>query len=257
MSNNLDSHALRAAKKAWTEEVRSARAKAATLAGQIATASDDWTSAGMAWGYINHKRVAQMAQVASLSGSGATLLEYCSLHRITDQDGIILKPKDLELSDNYFRNSVYDWFDYGDDQRLHALYSEMVDQIGRGSRVLHLEQDSWTKARVRDLVRPGLLLFLNKGVYFSSVHKTKENDHRRCTTFKNKVRIEFFVDTIDMFGTTSMSVSYHGHQTCASLLLVKSLSANEKGELVISCTPLALGVGFQAVETSKSIQNGE
>lgn len=245
MSSNLDARALRHAKYAWTEQVRNTRAIAATLEGQTNAVSDEWTSVGIAWGYLNHKRVAQMSRLTELSSAGARLFRYCRDKGIVDDDAIIIKPNGIKLSDTYIRNSVYDWFDFGDDQRLHALYSEMVDQIGRASNLVHLESAAWTKARIRSLVEPGKIIFFNKGIYFKSVTETQANDHRRCQTFKNKVHVEFFVDTIDMFGTTSMSVSYQGHQTCAAMLLVKSLSENEEGQLILSCTPIALGTGFK------------
>jgi len=245
MSSNLDARGLRNAKRAWTEQVRNARAAAATLEGQTDAASDEWSSTGITWGYINHKRVAQMSRLTELSNKGIRLFRYCRDNGMVDDDAIIIKPDGLVLSSTYIGNSVYDWFEFGDDQRLHALYSEMVDQIGRASNIVHLESDAWTKARVRSLVESGTIIFFNKGLYFKSIRKTQANDHRRCLTFKNKVHVEFFVDTIDMFGTTSMSVSYQGHQTCAAMLLVKSLSENEEGQLILSCTPIALGTGFK------------
>lgn len=247
MSSNLDARALHHAKRKWTEQVRRARELAATLEGQTSADSYGWSSAGIAWGYINHRRVTQMARLAELSSTGTRLLEYCRDKGIVDEDAIIIKPSGIELKGTYINNGVYDWFPFGDDQRLHALYSQMVDQIARSSNVVHLEAKAWTKARIRSLVEPGNIIYFNKGVYFKSVNETQENDHRRCQTFKNKVHVEFFVDSIGMFGATSMSVSFQGHQICAAMLLVKSLTENEEGTLMLSCTPIALGTGFKDV----------
>ena len=247
MSNNLDARALRHAKNEWTKQVRNSRTLAATLEGQTKTAENEWLSSGVSWGYINHKRVAEMSHLIELSSKGQRFLEYCRNKNMVDEYAIIIKPSNVSTSSSFIRNSIYDWFDFGDDQRLHALYSEMVDQIGRDTNVIHLEPSVWTKTRIRNLVSPGRIVFLNKGIYFKSINETKESDHRRCQTFKNKVHIEFYVDTIDMFGSTSMTVSFHGHQSCAALLLVKSLSENEDGDLLMNCTPLALGVGFDPI----------
>lgn len=63
------------------------------------------------------------------------------------------------------------------------------------------------------------------------------------TTVKS-VMIEFYVDTRDMFGTTSMTESFSGRQTCAALLHVKSVNEAD-GKLVLACTPIAMGVSFQ------------
>ena len=258
MSNNLSASNLRHAKQEWTKQVKDSRRVAATLAGQTSINSDEWLSSGIAWGYINHKRVAQMSCPAELSSVGAELLIACRQYGIVDEHAIIIKPSNLATSDTYIRNSVYDWFEYGNDQRLHKLYSEMVDQIGRSNSILHLESNGWTKARLRSLIKSGTIIFLNKGIYFKSVNETQTNDHRRCITFKNKVQIEFFVDTIDMFGTTSMTVSYQGHQTCAAMLIVKSASENEEGKLILSCTPIALGTGFKDVnEITTSLRGNQ
>ncbi|MCE8032180.1 HNH endonuclease [Billgrantia tianxiuensis] len=245
MSNNLDARALRHAKSEWTKQVRNSRTLAATLEGQTKNTKNGWLSVGVSWGYINHKRVAEMSDIGAISNKGQRLLKYCLDKEMVDENAIIIKPLNSSMSNSFIRNSVYNWFDFGDDQRLHALYSEMVDQISRNTNVIHLEPSTWTKARVRSLVRPGGLIFFNKGVYFKSIDETQENDHRRCQTFKNKVHVEFYVDTIDMFGATSKTVSFQGHQTCAALLLVKSLGERDDGGLVLSCTPLALGVGFR------------
>lgn len=245
MSNNLDARALRHAKNAWTEQVRNSRTLAATLEGQTNAAQNEQLSTGISWGYINHKRVAEMSRLEGLSSKGSRLLNYCRDKKMVDEDAIIIKPSSTQSHDTFIRNSVYNWFDFGDDQRLHALYSEMVDQIGRSTNVVHLESSAWTKARVKSLVNSGNIIYFNKGIFFRSTDETKENDHRRCQTFKNKVHIEFYVDTIDMFSSTSMTVSFQGHQTCAALLLVKSFSENEDGDLLLNCTPLALGTGFR------------
>lgn len=109
---------------------------------------------------------------------------------------------------------------------------------------MHLERDWWTKARVRDLLEPGSLIFLQAGFYFRAESETSENQHRRAHTSRSKVAIEFFVDTKDMFGATSMTVSFQGHQSCGALLLVKSIGESEAGELLLSCTPIGLGVAF-------------
>jgi hypothetical protein len=102
----------------------------------------------------------------------------------------------------------------------------------------------WTKSAIREIAKPGMLLFLNKALYFKGVSTTKTNEHRRCRTFKRNIEIEFFIDTQDMFGVTSISVSFSGHKSCASLVQLKSIEDMSDGKLVLHCTPIALGVGF-------------
>jgi hypothetical protein len=247
LSHNLDADALRRNKHNWTSAVQEKRVAVATLSGQN-TRIDEGTSLtlGVTWGYINHKRVAQMARPDLLSKEDRDYFEYCRAAGIIDSKGILIKPKNAHRSDSYIRNSVYDWYEFGDNLRLHMVYAAFVDQISQSVQPVHLEPASWTKACIRDLVRPGYFIFVERPFYFKMSHESMGNQHRRCQTFKRKIRIEFFVDTQDMFGTTSMTVSFSGHKTCASLLHVKSLEEAASGWLTLHCSPIALGVGFRS-----------
>jgi hypothetical protein len=111
-------------------------------------------------------------------------------------------------------------------------------------RPVHLERNAWTKSTIRELLRPGQFLFVEKAFYYRTIRETNDNQHRRCRTFARKIDVEFFVDTRDMFGTTSMTVSFAGHQTSAALLQLKSLEDTAHGWLRLHCTSFALGVGF-------------
>lgn len=199
---------------------------------------------GITWGYINHSRVVRMVDVGALGPAEREILDLCMSRGIVDQFGIPIAPASFAPAETYLGNTVYEGYPHGDDQRLHRLYVALVDHLSRAMEPVHLEREWWTKARVRDLLRPGSLFFTQAGFYFSPVSKTAENEHRRVHTTRRSVAIEFFVDTRDMFGTTSMTVSFYGHQSCGALLLVKSLDEEEGRKLQVSCTPIGLGVGF-------------
>lgn len=250
LSKNLDARALRDAKLRWLSEVKNRRAEVATVSGQKVRFADEWLSTGVAWGYINHKRVAQLVDASVLSGKDESLFRACVSRGLVDERGIIVTPAGVKQSTSYISSSIYDSFEFGDDQRVHALYTAMVDHIGRTQGVVHLERESWTKARLRALVRPGMLVFLERAFYFKREAVTRSNEHRRCVYFKNGIRMEFFVDTVDMFGTTSMTVSFVGHQNAAALVQIKSITSAEDGELILHCTPIALGVGFQSLSVT-------
>jgi len=245
LSQNLDSNALHRAKDKWTSAVRKKRAEVASVSGQrILRGADSDSSVGVAWGYINHKRVAQLAIPKQLNDVDHDLYRACYKRGLIDRQGIPVRPKNVEVSESYINNSIYGWYEFGDDMRLHRLYSAFVDQISQRSQPVHLVPENWTKANIRDLVQPGALVFVEKAFYFKTCSETRENQHRRCRTFKRKIRIEFFIDTRDMYGTTSMTVSFSGHKTCAALIQVKSFEEAANGWLLIHCTPIALGVGF-------------
>jgi len=85
-------------------------------------------------------------------------------------------------------------------------------------------------------------IFIQGAFNFRSVSETPTNDHRRVHLAQRGISIEFFIDSRDMFGTTSMTVSFSGRQTCSAFLQVKSL--DEAAGLMLRCTPIALGVAF-------------
>lgn len=244
LSKNLDAAALIDAKKKWVDSVYKKRELKASVSGQEQLYPDPISTP--TWGYINHKRVIQMADPNLLMDKKLQLFADCKKRNLVDESGFIITPKPASPpSNSYTGNSIYDLFAFGDDHRLHALYSAFVDQISARNKPWHLEPKIWSPTQIRSLIKPGTLLFAERGFYFKGITRTKTNEHRKAFTFKGKIAIEFFVDTKDMFGTTSMTVSFSGHQSCAALILVKSIAdSDSKGRLILHCTPLALGVGF-------------
>lgn len=245
MSQNLNEDALRDAKARWNITVQEKRDSTATVSGQLSIAEDSLLAPmGITWGYINHNRVGQLAKPAALGSEDLQYFNYCKERGLVDPKGVLIKPQGVQNSSSYIRNSVYDWYEHGDDLRLHKLYSAFVDQISSSVQPIHLEPEGWTKARIRGLVRPGGFIFLDRAFYFKGISETTENEHRHVRTFKRKVVLDFYVDTIDMFGTTSMTISFSGHKTCAALVQLKSINDTEDGGLILHCTPIALGVAF-------------
>lgn len=245
MSQNLNKDALMDAKQKWKKTVLERRDLASTISGQLTMAGDSpLAPMGITWGYINHNRVAQLARLEALDAEDQQYFEYCKTRSIIDRKGVLIKPQGMQKSTSYIRNSIYDWYEHGDDLRLHKFYSALVDQISRSVQPIHLEPEVWTKARIRALVEPGSFLFLERAFYFKTESETNNNQHRHVRTFKRKIVLDFYVDTIDMFGTTSMTVSFSGHKHCAALLQLKSIENKSNGNLTLYCTPIALGVAF-------------
>lgn len=244
LSQNLSPDALHDAKKKWLDEVQKQREISSTLSGQLAiTQGNPIASVGLTWGYINHKRVGQIANPEMLTADEHDYFDYCVGRGIIDNKGILIKPKNVSYSRSYIYNTVYDWYDHGDDQRLHKVYSAFVDKISKSYRPVHLDTEKFDKDFLLELVRPGTLLFLDKPFYFKKITETTQNQHRKVHTTQGKIRIEFFLDTIDMFGTTSITISFSGHKSSAALLQLKSFEEKDDN-LILHCTPIALGVGF-------------
>lgn len=243
MSQNLTSARLLKSKLAWISFIKENRNQTASLEGQLQQA-DEWSSFGMAWGYINHPRVAQLLDSEILKGVDQGPLQRCQSRSIVDQNGFLLKPADLEPARNYMGNTVYDWFPFGDDQVLHKLYSDFVDQIAKRITPIHLDKSSWTKKFIENCLQEGQFIFFTKAQFFKRVSEDTEKAHIRVKTTQKKITIEYYVDTINMFGNTSIAVSFSGHKSCSSLVQIKSINKTSEN-WILHCTPIALGVGFR------------
>lgn len=149
LSQNLSADRIRNFKNDWCTEVTKRRRKIASASAQRALA-DELISAGVSWAYINHKRVAQLINKNLLAQVDPSILNRCVSRNLVDERGIIIKPSDWEPNSNYLRNTIYDWFDYGDDQALHLLYSELTDRIAEKFEPIHLDKANWTKTFIKN-----------------------------------------------------------------------------------------------------------
>ena len=243
LSQNLTPARLKEFKKKWINQVQQNRNMIATLEGQLKEA-DSWSGMGILWGYINHRRVSQLLNPEILKCADQNLLGRCQSHNVVDQSGILLQPKGWVPEGNYIGNTVYDWFPHGDDHALHKLYSDFVDKITQRVIPIHLEKFSWTKSYIGNCLHEGQFIFFTKAQYFKQVSEDTENAHLRVKTTLRKITIEYYIDTMNMFGVTSIAVSFTGHKVCSSLLQVKSIE-KDSDDWTIHCTPIALGVGFR------------
>jgi hypothetical protein len=243
LSQNLTPNRLREFKARWLDHIRSEREKKATLTGQR-EGLQEVLSLGMTWGYINHRRVIQLVDDKILKEVDQRVFDRCKTNKIVDDRGIIVKPPNRIPAGNYIRNTVYDWFDYGDDQALHVLYSDFVDKISRKVNPTHMTELNWRPSYIRQCLQPGNFLFFVKDQYFKRAREGRDNCEVRCLARKNKVFVEYVVNTQDMFGTSSIMVSFSGHRSAAALLQLKSIERAVNAWTLL-CTPIALGVGFR------------
>lgn len=227
-------------KRRWENEVQERRQSVVTQQYQQKIAGE-FLGCGISWGYINHSRVSGMISKSILSSVNQKLLSDCIHRGLVDQQGIItLRPREFEPS-SYLQASIYDRFTFGDDHRVHRLYSEIVDIIAQNSCAIHIDDHSFTKTWVSNILYPGAFVFLNRGHYFRELEARNDNVTRLAYVQERKVKFEYIVETRDMFGTSSMTVSFSGRRSAAALLMIKSI--NDVDGTTIDCTPIALGAG--------------
>lgn len=241
---SLSSDRIKACKQSWEAEVERRRLRASSVREQCAAAGE-YLGSGIAWGYINHARVSQLITKEVLSSIDARLLRECKERGLVDRNGIIIKGSHPISESSYLKGSIYDSFSFGDDHRVHRLYSEIVDAIAAKNRPIHIDDHSFTAKWVDSLLSPGMFVFINRGHYFRQFAVLGGNLVRKAYVKRRKVSFEYLIETKDMFGTSSMTVSFKGHQTAAALAMVKSVEHG--AEIVVHCTPIALGVGFWGI----------
>jgi hypothetical protein len=244
LSQNLSGDRILGFKSLWLANVKEHREKIASAAAQR-EAAHPFLSVGVTWGYINHGRVAQLINREILGMVDGAILNRCLRRHLVDERGILIKPDNWKPCDLYLKNTIYDWFNHGDALAVHILYSELVDILARRLQPIHMTDETWTRTFIRSCLEDGSFLFFRRAHYFVVENQDNENAHIRVYTFKKRIRVEYFVDSRNMFGNTSITVSFRGHRSCAAFIQVKSIERTDK-DLVLLCTPIALGVGFQS-----------
>jgi len=242
LSLNLTPERIRDFRNQWYKEVRETRKNVASSSGQIQMANE-FLRVGITWGYINHSRLIHTVPKELIDQADQRLFSRLKRSGILDERGLLINPKNFEPSGSYIVGTVYDRYDHLDSIALHVFYSELVDLFSTMVEPVHLDESNWSKKFIKQMIRPGSIIFLNRSQYFHKVHEDSENAEVAVQAFKRKIKILYRVNTRNMYGTTSITVSFSGHKSCASLLQVKSI--NKEGlDLVINCTPIALGVSF-------------
>lgn len=244
LSLTLTPERLRSFKAEWCKLVIERRNVVASASGQKAHA-DGLLSVGVAWGYINHSRIIQTVPNDLLKKVDQNLFARLKIAQVIDERGILIKPRIIKSSSTHLGNTIYDWYDYGNRIALHIFYSNLVDIFVEYCQPIHLDETNWKRTFVKQMIAPGSFIFINRAQYFRKTEESIENAEIAVQTFKRGIKIEYLINTRNMYGTTSITCSFSGHKSCASLLLVKSIE-DRKGECVIYCTPIALGVGFRA-----------
>jgi hypothetical protein len=243
ISVNLSAKRLKAFRKKWNETVETHRVRVASAYDQSHWSESLCTNA--TWACINHARLIQSVSKKMIMDVNPLLLSRLMAAGIIDENGILVKPDTFTPSETYLRNTIYHWYEYTDSIALHMFYSELVDHFVRENKVIHLDETNWNRTFIKQMIGPGDYIFINKAQYFKKGYEDIMNAEVDVYTFKRKIRIEYQVNTRNMFGMSSMTSSFVGHRSCASLLQVKSIE-DVGTDRVIYCTPFALGVGFNS-----------
>lgn len=238
---SLTAQRLKDIKKRWESEVVARRKDMVTVSYQAQSAGN-FLGSGVSWGYINHRRVAGLLTPQLISEVDQSDYNLCLSLGLVDKRGIIIPELPKSQSATYLRSTIYDRFTFGNDHRVHSLYSGFVDVISRAANLVHVDSHSWSKSWIKQFISPGQFVYMNRGCYFRGIEASDDNCIRGVRTFKNSISFEWIVETYDMFGTSSISVSFSGHKSCAAIVFVKSVDYSDG--VKIDCSPIAMGTGY-------------
>ena len=233
LSQNLTQSDLKQFKARWNQEVKE------RVANSMLQKSNSGNNA--LWTYVNHDRLFSFLSAAGISYQSDSMDHLLGLGAV-DKFGII-QPL-CEPSENKSTWTVYDYAPYRLGYPLLHMYVSAVDDLILNVNPIDIDA-IWTRTQLKALITPGKYLYSFRGFYFKDYEEIAEERYsmRLCYSTKQKIRVEFRVNTRHMFGDSSLYVSFSGHRTAAVLLLFKSFSEVD-GILVLHCTPVAMGTGF-------------
>ncbi len=229
MSKNLTSKRLEDSKIKWEKEVAYRSASAMTSKSNLAQA---------VWTYLNHQRLPHVMKVFGVSFESEMCL-FLQSRGVIDTVGI---PVFSKKNSTKRLITIYDRLEYDDSHRLHYLYSEAIDDLIETSKPIELGA-IWTKTEIKNLVSPGNICFCMRGFRFRRGEVDNNEEDRTVYARAKGIEIRLMANTRHMFGSSALYDSFVGNRFAAILMMVKNIS-NEKGILIISATPLAMGAGF-------------
>jgi len=181
LSQNLSANRIKKFRDRWYEEVSARRLVASSVSCQKDRFKDDVFGTFASWGYINHSRVIEFAGSSWKSHVDSTLIKRCISGNLIDERGILVRPSAYTPTGSYVSNTVYDWFEFGDNHAVHLLYSELVDHLVKKHSPVHLSEAAWTRRFIGAAINSGDFIVLDKATYFKRVDESEQNCAYQCS----------------------------------------------------------------------------
>ena len=226
MERNLTPYILKKVKKIWEREVKEHSAYSMST-------SPEWGSSAI-WTFFNFDKLPYLLESQKISFD-KILFENLKAKNAINNHGVPV------VHGFESCKMIYDLYDYDTSHELFDLYkSAMSDFL---SKINPVEFCITRKKReLRAIVLEGKFIYFNRGVIFK---KANERRMREAFFSYNKIRVEFMFDERFIWGSSCYADSFVGNKTVFGILFVKSI-ANKDGILVFSCSPIALGYGFNS-----------
>jgi hypothetical protein len=128
---------------------------------------------------------------------------------------------------------------------LQRYYASKVEEVIANAPILDLD-NIWGVRKLRHLLFPGALAFINRGFTFKTTRKVGEREWRLVHCHSKRVELNFEIDTWNAYSNSSLTLHFRGRSVIAVLLMIRSIeqSSEKATGLTLKATPVALGTGF-------------
>jgi len=227
---------LRKWKHDWEAKVKSTISKQASINGASCLEM-------RLWAYFDFRVILKLCDSIHADERGRTSpLARLKCAGVVDVDGF---PRRGHEAINEPR-TVFESWPHDQAHALQRYYSSKVEELIANGPVLPLDR-VWGVRKLRHLLFPGALAFINRGFTFKTTRKVGEREWRLVRCRSQRVELNFEIDTWNAYSNSSLTLHFRGRSRVAALLLIRSIepSTEKAGTgLVIKATPVSIGTGF-------------
>lgn len=234
LTRTLDAHAVRDAKAKWEADVQAQSLRRISVAEAGLLGMRLWT-------YFNFTMLLAIAKNRGFD------LAHLSPFPDAQHDGLLDATGFPATGTNKREpRTIFETHAQSDARRIREVFSGLTEWLIRAAPPIELSR-SWTRSQLRNLAEENAIVFVNRGLYFTTSRADGEGDERVVRYTKKGIRLQFQIDTWNTYSTSALTLHFRGHNRVASLLVLRSAevnSINGKSLLLVNATPLALGTGF-------------
>lgn len=234
LTRTLDADAVRDAKAKWEAEVQAQSVQRISVA-------DAGLLEMRLWTYFNFTMLLDIAKSRDWNLGWIPPFPDARYDGLLDAAGF-----PVEGTDKQKPRTIFETHAQPDARRIQQVFSGLTEWLIRAAPPIELSR-AWTRFQLRDLAEQNAIVFVNRGHYFTTTRTDGEREERIARYTKGGIRLQFQIDTWNVYSNSALTLHFRGHNRVASLLVLRSAEVNVvdgKALLLVNATPLALGSGF-------------
>lgn len=194
------------------------------------------------WTYFNFGMILKLYQSRCPDGQALGPLPDLQADGIVNREGFPLRGENA----GEVQHTVFDSWPQDKAHELQGFYSGMVEQMIHEDPPIDLDE-VWGIRKLRGLLYPTALSFINRACRFKAIPDGGEHEHRSVRCRARGIEIEFQIDTWNVYSNSSLHLHFRGYSRVTALLYIRSIERplqTGSVKLLIKATPLAIGTGF-------------